>query len=306
MLPQFVQAVGNFLFIHFLNRWVAGASPEHAVKYCRSIGQRGCIMNLLGEHYEKSKDADEAVAEYKKLIGLISASKTKASLTLKPSQFGFNALDAKDPEKLCREKMIEVLRYASVRKIFVWLDMEDSRFTDFTLDFYCDHALEFGLGICLQANLLRTKKDLGRLISLSRSAPVFVRLVKGIYLEDPKISVRDPGALHKGFLDLIRYAFENSPPGFGIAIGSHHEDAVELALTLQKKHKKRRFEIQVLKGVLPTYYAALERRGVNVVEYVPYGKDAFAYSVRRARKNPGFARSVLFGVFFDAYKKLYG
>jgi proline dehydrogenase len=304
MITSAIREFGNFFFLRMMNRWVAGANAGDALGYCRKLNE-GCIINLLGEHYKSSNQASEAAGEYKKLIDAVSASRTNASLTIKPSQFGFNAEDIPDPKKLCREKMLDVVQFASGKTIFVWLDMEDSRFTDFTLDFYSEFAPNSGLGICLQANLLRTKKDIDRLIALSKSFKVRLRLVKGIYVEDPKISIRDPKTLHKNFLALIKYAFEKSPPSFGIAVGSHHEEAIELAITLQKKHRKEFFEIQVLKGVLPDYYAELRKRGVKVVEYVPYGRDAFAYSVRRARKNPGFARSILFGVFFDAYKKLY-
>jgi proline dehydrogenase len=308
MLPQIVRSFGNFFFLHIMSRWVAGASPREAAVYCSKIGiaGSGCMINLLGEHYRSSELAERAVGEYKILVDEISSRGITASLTLKPSQFGFNAEDASDPEKFCAERMLEVVRYASEKGILVWLDMEDSRFTDFTLDFYAHNYDKYALGICLQANLRRTKGDIDRLIRLSENAPVRLRLVKGIYAERAGIAITDAKALHKKFLELIGYSFEKSPANFGMAVGSHHEEAIELALRLQEKHKKEFFEIQVLKGVMPGYYEKLRRRGVKVTEYVPYGPDAFAYSVRRARKNPRFAASILFAPFFDAYKKLYG
>ncbi|HSB46495.1 MAG TPA: proline dehydrogenase family protein [Candidatus Bilamarchaeum sp.] len=302
MQGSIVRSFGNFFFLHVMNRWVAGADAGDAAAYCRRVGS-ACMINLLGEHYRKSADALETVAEYKRLVDALNPQ--EASLTLKPSQFGFNAEDAKDAAAFCRKNLLEVARYASKKGIAVWLDMEDSRFTDFTLDFYETLPPGWNAGICLQANLLRTEKDLGRLIRLSAARDVRVRLVKGIYEERPEISVRDPGRLHARFLKLIRHAFSESPPSFGIAVGTHHEEAVGLAVRLQKKYRKKFFEIQVLKGVLPEYYKRLRASGIPLSEYVPYGKDAFAYSVRRARKNPRFASSVLFAVFFDAYKKLY-
>jgi proline dehydrogenase len=305
MLSRIIRSLGNFYFLHLMNQWVAGSSVKDAVSCCRKLGSMGsgCMINHLGEHYTEAAMAKEAVEEYKKLIDQLSLSGTAACLTIKPSQFGFNTQDAPDPEKFCRQEMLEVVRHASGKNVFVWLDMEDSRFTDFTLDFYEEFVPAFLLGICLQANLLRTRKDLDRMIGLCKTASVRVRLVKGIYPE--KNAISDPGKLHSRFLGLIRYAFEKSPPSFGIAVGSHHAEAIELALALQKKYKKQKFEIQVLKGVLPDYCEELRKRGVSIVEYVPYGHDAFAYSVRRARKNPRYAHSRLFSLFFDAYKKLY-
>ncbi len=303
MLPSAVRSFGNFFFLHIMGRWVAGARAEDAVAYCRKLNAKGssCVVNYLGEHYTETAMADKAVAEYERLIDLLSSSKAKAAITIKPSQFGFNALDTEDPKTFCEERMAEVLSYAGKRGIFSWLDMEDSRFTDFTIGFYRKHSAE-KLGICLQANLNRTEKDLPEL--MKRGA--VVRLVKGIYREKADISVTDQKELHKRFLSLIRKAFAESPPSSGIAVGTHHPEAVALALEMEKEHPKAFFDLEVLKGVLPSYYEELRRKGVNPTEYVPYGPDAFAYSVRRAMRNPSFARSMLFAVFFDAYKKLYG
>jgi proline dehydrogenase len=305
MLASLIRDFGNFFFLRIMHRWVAGAEAEDAVEYCKGLGGR-CIINYLGEHYKESALADEAVREYRKLADLIASSWMPSSITIKPSQFGFNALDIEDPKSFCEEKLLEVVRYADSKKIMTWLDMEDSQFTDFTLAFYKKYAPKFRLGICLQANLKRTGDDLADLITLSKKMPVRVRLVKGIYVENERIVLTEPKHIHARFLELITAAFENTGADFGIAVGSHHTEAIELAVRLQQEHPKAFFEIEVLKGVLPEYYKALRKRGLSVVEYVPYGHEAFAYSVRRARKNPGFAGSMLFAPFFDAYKKLYG
>ncbi len=211
----------------------------------------------------------------------------------------------KDSEKFCSAQMLEVIKYASAKKILVWIDMEDSRYTDFTLRFYKKFVPKYKLGICLQANLRRTEKDLLDMIKLSQKANVRVRLVKGTYPEHNDIALTDPHEIHVKFLSLISVAFEKGSRDFGIAIASHHRQAVELALKLQEEHKKKFFQVQVLKGVLPKYYEELRKTGFHIVEYVPYGERAFAYSIRRAKKNRNYAKSILFAPFFDAYKKLY-
>ncbi len=309
MFERFVRAVGNFFFLHIMGRWVAGAKAEDAVAYCRKLNS-SCVINFLGEHYHEARLAKEAVAEYKHLIDLIAGGEADAAITIKPSQFGFNATDVKDPESFCDRNMEEVAAYASGKGITTWLDMESSAYTDFTLSFYKRNSSRLRLGICLQANLKRTPADLEGLIkSASPGASGLsgmVRLVKGIYKEKPSVSITDQKALHRKYLELIRRAFEGSPPDFGIAVGTHHPEAVAQALALQKKYRKRFFDLEVLKGVLPSYYGELRAKGVKVTEYVPYGPDSFAYSVRRALKNPDFAKSMLFSVFFDAYKKIYG
>lgn len=307
MLTSTMRNFGNFIFLNLLTRWVAGAKAENAIDYCSTINN-SCVINQLGEHYKDAALVFQTVKEYMRLVDMVSKSMKKASITIKPSQLGFDVLEKKDSEKFCQQQMLDVVKYASSKKVLVWLDMEDSRFTDFTLRFYRKFASRYMLGICLQANLKRTEKDLLELIKLSESSKtkVKVRLVKGIYKESEDIALTDPHEIHVKYLGLISIAFEQSSKDFGIAVGSHHSQAIELALKLQEEYKKKFFEIQVLKGVLPSYYEQLREAGVRVVEYVPYGRDAFPYSIRRAAKNPDFAKSILFAPFFDAYKKLYG
>ncbi|MEW6723269.1 MAG: proline dehydrogenase family protein [Candidatus Micrarchaeota archaeon] len=308
MIASIVRGIGNFFFLRVMGRWVAGAKAEDAVRYCTGLNSKGsaCVINFLGEHYLERTLAEAAVREYAMLTDRIAEKKARASITIKPSQFGFDAKDVPYNGAFCEKKMLEAVRYAASKGVAVWLDMEDSRHTDFTLAFYKKHSGRYRMGVCIQANLKRSGRDLLSLIVLSQEAPVMVRLVKGIYAEGEEIAHTGPQKIHGAFLALIREAFEKSPPDFGIAVGTHHSEAISLALAMQKKFPKKFFEIEVLKGVLPAYYEELRGNGVPVTEYVPYGPDAFAYSVRRAWKNPRFARSVLLSLFFDAYKKLYG
>jgi proline dehydrogenase len=298
-----IRDFGNWWFLHIMPRWIAGPDAQSALACCRKHAP--CTVNYLGEHYTESPLVRPTVEEYLKLADLLASAKAGASISIKPSQFGFSALDVEDPRSFCEDNMLEVVRYAGGRGVFVWLDMEDSHATDFTLDFYCKYAPKYPLGICIQANLLRTGKDLERLIALSKSCAVRVRLVKGTYPEPPEIAVPEP-EVHAAFLRLIRSAFSRSNAAFGIAVGSHHPAAIALALKLQKEHPKKFFEIQMLKGVRSAYQHELRMDGVPLDIYVPYGKDVFAYSVRRAMKDPGFSRNPLFFPFFGAYNKSSG
>ncbi len=303
MFSSLVRDFGNFFFLKVMSRWVAGAKAADAITYCKNLNAKGssCVINYLGEHYHEAAEAEGCVLEYKRLLDMISKSNVRAAVTIKPSQFGFNARVPK-PSGFCEKKMVEVVSYAAGLGIMSWLDMESSEYTDFTIAFYKKYAAKYPMGICLQASLRRTEKDLDNLIAFPGAR---IRLVKGIYLESGTIAFTGPADIHKRFLALIRRAFERSPASFGIAVGTHHTEAVSLALSLQKKYPKKFFEIEVLKGVLPQYYDELRRQGINPTEYVPYGEDAFAYSVRRAMKNPRFASFILFAPFFDAYGKLY-
>ena len=75
---------------------------------------------------------------------------------------------------------------------YLWIDMEDSSYVDRTLDLYqrlrASHA---NTGICLQAYLRRTAKDIERLLPLGPA----IRLVKGAYDEpkDGRLQVEEGG-----------------------------------------------------------------------------------------------------------------
>lgn len=304
MLSRAIRDFGNFIFLKFLNRWVAGEKAEDAVKYCRNLKCRSChcTINYLGERHVEVASVLNTVKEYRHLVGLLTSS---SAISIKPSQFGFNTLERKDSEKFCSAQMLEIIKLASEKNILTWIDMEDSRYTDFTLRFYRRFAPKYKLGICIQANLRRSEGDLLDLIKFSQKAPVRVRLVKGIYQEPEEIALTDPHEIHVKFLSLISVAFEQGSRDFGIAVATHHRQAVELALKLQEEHKKKFFQIQVLKGVMPSYYEELRKSGFHIIEYVPYGEKAFAYSMRRAKKNKSYANSILMAPFFDAYRKIY-
>jgi proline dehydrogenase len=304
MLTRAIRDLGNFLFLNVLNRWVAGAKAEDAINYCQSL-KTPCVIHYLGEAHTEIPHVMDTVNEYKRVIDLISKNKLKAHISIKPTQFGFNALEKEDSEKFCSHQMLEVIKYASSKKILTWLDMEYSEVTDFTIKFYRRFASKYKLGITLQANLKRTEKDLVELAKFSQKTKVKVRLVKGAYHENDELVLSDSHEIHVKYLGLISIAFEQTNKDFGIVVASHHTQALELAQTLQKTHKKKFFELEILKGVIPNYSRELRKNGVPLIEYVPYGEHVFAYSIRRADKKPKYANSIFLVPFFDAYKKLY-
>lgn len=290
----------NLWFNYFSHKWVAGRNAENAINYVKKLNNAkhtsSGIINHLGEHHLESKFAKETVSEYKKLIDLIVENNLDAAVSIKPSQFGFDAEDVENPREFCFKNMQEIVEYAKEKRVFLWFDMERSKYTDFTIETYEKLVNDDQkVGICLQANLKRTDKDLRALIALSRKGlPVKVRLVKGIYPETGDIAYVNNLDIHLAFRNLVKTAFEKSPKSFGIAIGSHHIDIIDEAKILQGSHKKDFFEIQVLKGVRPKLYEKLRRRSdyQNIIEYVPYGRNAFAYSMRRIVENPDFGEMV--------------
>ncbi len=310
-----IKKFGNFFFLNIMKQWVAGANTEDGVACANNLKQvkrSDSIINYLGEHYIEKAVVDRTVEEYKHLIDAVAKNhtknKVKPAISIKLSQFGCNCKNCgKSAEVYCFKKVQEIIEYAKPHKIFIWIDMESSQITQFTIDVYKKILPTYSqLGLCLQANLKRSRNDLRDFIALAKNGiSPKIRLVKGIYKEPANIAYQTEEEMHNEYKKLIETAFKESPKNFGIAVASHHAGRVQESLALQKKYQKTFFEIQFLKGVMTEFADELRSKGLNVVEYIPYGKDAFAYSVRRAMKNPKLKNSILFKTFFDVYKKYY-
>jgi len=162
------------------SNFVAGETPESALAHVEELNARGigAIVNLLGEHYEDRADADADADQYIDLANLIAERDADACISVKPSQIGLEVGDAAFEENLAR--------IVDAADSFVWVDMEDHETTDVTLDAFERHARETdgNVGVCVQANLRRTREDLERLAGL----PGKVRLVKGAYDPPPPVA----------------------------------------------------------------------------------------------------------------------
>lgn len=309
--------VANKLLMPFFRKWVAGEKLDDAILVVKKLnndcgnGYRHGIMNYLGEHYETREQVERAKGEYRKTIDAIKDEGLKASISIKPSQMGFDVDMGKTPKRnhlhqrmldaanndpvlgreflsddvyrkaYCFSNMREIVKNAHERGVFVWVDMESKRCTDFTLDAYKKLLDEFGdVGVCLQSDIDRTDKDLEDFKELAKNSkhkPV-LRLVKGIYGEEGKTKAE----VNEMYEKHIRSAFET--PELGIAVASHDDRYVDPALKLNEEKPKRFFEVQMLKGIREDYAGKIARRGTQVSVYVPYGPDSVAYSMRRAKK----------------------
>ncbi|MDG5758874.1 proline dehydrogenase family protein [Natronococcus sp. A-GB1] len=269
-------------------RFVAGEGPAEALEHVRQLNDRNvkAIVNLLGEHYDDREAADADAREYRELVEDIARSDLEATVSVKPSQIGLDL-----GEDVFRENLEAIVETAAERGVFVWIDMEDHTTTDATLDAYEELAREHGggVGVCVQANLKRTRGDVERLADV----PGKVRFVKGAYDEPVEIAYKGKEAVNREYEALLEYAFEQFEGG--IAIGSHDPAMIDRAIELHEEHGTD-FEIQMLMGVRNDAQFELAEE-YEVYQYVPYGDRWMSYFYRRAmerKENLWFAvRAVL-------------
>ncbi|WP_121823174.1 proline dehydrogenase family protein [Halostella salina] len=273
------------------NNFVAGTSVAAALDRAATNNKNGVntILNLLGEHHGDPEKATEDTEAYCALVEDISESDVNACISVKPSQIGQEISADQFETNLSR-----IVETADSHDVFVWVDMEDSETTDVTLDAYERLAREHngGVGICLQANLKRTRNDLERLSDV----PGKVRLVKGAYDEPESVAFKNKSRVDEAYRTLLEDAFEQRDGG--IAVGSHDPEMIEYAKTLHQEYGTP-YEIQMLMGVREDAQQNLAAEGVDVYQYVPYGSRWIQYFYRRVRErkeNALFALRAVVGV----------
>jgi proline dehydrogenase len=171
----------------------------------------------------------------------------------------------------------------------VRIDMEDASTTDFTVALYRDlHARHGNVGLVLQAYMRRTLEDIDGLPESGAN----VRLCKGIYIEPRSVAYRAYETVRLNFLQALEKLVRR---GVYVGIATHDEHLVCGALAILDRHEvpRERYEFQMLLGVERDLRRILIERGHRLRVYVPYGRDWYAYSVRRLRENPEVARHVL-------------
>ncbi|ERH12714.1 MAG: proline dehydrogenase [halophilic archaeon J07HB67] len=271
--------------------FVAGEEPATAFEHTRRANEDGVavILNLLGEHYHERAPADADTAAYERLIADLGGSDLDGCVSVKPSQLGIDV----GPEVFA-ENYRRVVTAGATHDVFVWCDMEDATTTDTTLDAFETLATEYdgGVGLCVQANLRRTRADLERLAGI----PGKIRLVKGAYEEDEEIAYTEKPAVDEAYRENLTYLFKHREGGIGV--GSHDPEMIAYAEELQARYGAD-FEIQMLMGVREDAQRRLAAEGHEVWQYAPYGDRWLSYLYRRVRErkeNLTFAARAVLGV----------
>ncbi|OYR39708.1 proline dehydrogenase [Halorubrum sp. Ib24] len=275
------------------SNFVAGETPEAALAHVEGLNDRGVagILNLLGEHYEERPPADADADAYVDLVEAIAERDVDACVSVKSSQIGLDVGDRVFEENLAR--IVEAANAPTATDgddgsdgdesgTFVWIDMEDHETTDVTLDAFERHAVETdgNVGVCVQANLKRTRDDLERLADL----PGKVRLVKGAYDEPAELSYKKKARVDESYRDCLAYMFGAFDGG--VAVGSHDPAIIEYATELYADHGTP-YEVQMLTGVRESAQfelAADPDTDAEVYQYIPYGSKWFSYFYRRIRE----------------------
>jgi len=264
-------------------RYIAGEDLDDALRVVRRLNGEGKLatIDVLGEEIANADEARAIAAAYRETFEAIERGRLDSNVSVK-----LTALGLKLGYDLCRENLEAVVRHAATRDNFVRIDMEDSSTTDDALRLYRElrAAGHDNVGIVLQTRLKRTLADVRELAELRPN----VRLCKGIYVEPPEIAYRDFDSVRASFVQVLE---ELLGAGCYAAIATHDEWLVEQGqrLVADRGLGRDEYEFQMLLGVRPAMGDALVRGGHRLRIYTPFGRQWYAYSLRRLQENPKIA-----------------
>jgi proline dehydrogenase len=117
-----------------------------------------------------------------------------------------------------------------------------------------------------------------------------------VYVEPPEISYHDMRLINKNYACILEKLLRN---GSYVGIATHDELLVREAFRIIRDLKlpATAFEFQMLLGVGEQLRDIIRAAGHNLRIYIPFGRDWYAYSVRRLRENPRLAGYVFKAMF---------
>jgi len=277
------------------SRFVAGISLADALQVVRDLNAKGINATLdhLGEHTNTPEEAQQAADDIFATLDAIGAEPgLRSNVSIKLTQIGLG-LD----ESLCAETLERILARAKSAKTFIRVDMEDTPYTDKTINLhyamrekgYEDH------GMVIQAYLFRTEADVRRMLQDG----VRIRNVKGAYNEPPDKAFPKKADVDANFDLLTKIMLDASlaqksslsedgriPPI--PAIATHDEKRIAFAKSYAEKIglPKTGLEFQMLYGIRRDLQESLAKDGYPVRVYVPFGTHWYPYFMRRLAERP--------------------
>ena len=270
-------------FQRAVRRFMPGETLDAALEAAGAFAKQdlGTVLTELGEQVTSRADAADVRDHYLGVFEKIQRRKLPAHVSVKLTHLGLDA-----SREGCVQDVLKLAARADQARSFLWIDMEESRYVDATLDVYRRAKGEWpNVGVCLQSYLRRTAKDLEGLLAL---APA-IRLVKGAYNEPADIAFPKKSDVDENYRQLAQRllaeaARQRAKPVFG----THDLPLIE---TIRKTAVSQRvdasaYEFHMLYGIRAAEQRSLVSRGARVRVLISYGSAWFAWYMRRLAERP--------------------
>lgn len=277
------------------SRFIAGTKLSEAIQVVKDLNAKGINATLdhLGEHTNTPEEAQQATDDIFATLDALGADATvRGNVSIKLTQIGLG-LD----ENLCAENLERILARAKQNNTFVRVDIEDTPYTDKTINlYYLMHEKGYAnVGMAVQSYLYRAEADTRRLTQDKTT----IRLVKGAYKEPPEKAFPRKADVDANY-DLLTkilidasLTFQTTLSSDGRippipAIASHDEKRIEFARQYAEKVglPKNGLEFQMLYGIRRDLQEKLVKEGYPVRVYVPFGTHWYPYFMRRLAERP--------------------
>jgi proline dehydrogenase len=275
----------------FARRFIAGESIEEAVAAVQGVAAQGLLLTLdyLGESVRTTEEASAATRDYLRILNTIVESGIERNVSLKLTQLGLDVDRA-----TCVDNLRRILEPATEHGFFVRIDMENSPYTDVTLQVF-ETLWQQGyrnVGVVLQSYLMRTEADVRRVNAVGAR----IRLVKGAYKEPKTVAYQNKSDVDAAYIRLMQLMLDetNYP-----AIATHDPVMIDAtkSYAAKKGYAKNRFEFQMLYGIRRDLQTSLAAEGYPMRVYVPFGSQWFPYFMRRLGERPANVGFVLKSMF---------
>lgn len=270
-------------FQRAVKRFMPGETLDAALEAAGQFGKAGLgtVLTELGEQVTNRAEAAAVRDHYLGVYEKIQRRKLPAHVSVKLTHLGLEG-----SKEGCVQDVLKLAARADQARSMLWIDMEESRYVDATLEVYRRAKAEWpNVGVCLQAYLRRTPKDLESLLSISPA----IRLVKGAYNEPADIAFPKKGDVDEAYRQLAdrllgEAARQRAKPVFG----THDMGMVEQIrkMAVDKKVDPSSFEFHMLYGIRADEQRQLASMGAEVRVLISYGSAWFAWYMRRLAERP--------------------
>jgi proline dehydrogenase len=280
-----------------VTRFMPGEQVEDALRASEQLRQQGIatVITRLGENVTDARDAEDVLSHYIDVLQTIQGARLDTQISVKLTQLGLDI----DLEQ-CARNLERIVQQAATFSSVVWIDMEYSPYVDRTIALFQrvreNHS---NVGLCLQAYLHRTPKDLEQLLRLTTA----IRLVKGAYREGSDVAIQNKKEVDAAYLTLAARLLEEVATGREVgsppAIATHDPAILRRITETARGHgiANDAFEIQMLYGIQRNEQVRLAQQGYKVRCLISYGSAWFAWYMRRLAERPANVLFLLKNLF---------
>jgi len=270
-------------FQRAVKRFMPGESLEDALEAANQFSKAGLgtVLTELGEQVTNRAEAAAVRDHYLGVFEKIQRRKLPAHVSVKLTHLGLEA-----SKEGCVQDVLKLAARAAQARSVLWIDMEESRYVDDTLEVYRRVKAEYkDVGLAMQAYLRRTPADLETLFPLSPT----IRLVKGAYNEPAEVAFPSKRDVDDNYFKLAERLLDEALRQRARPIFGTH-DARMIGRIQQAANAKRvdrsAYEFHMLYGIRADAQRALADAGHVVKVLISYGSAWFAWYMRRLAERP--------------------